>query len=211
MTTNCGDLSEEVVFAALYNNAKPQGMGMMVFKSKEMSVSDAQEILKTTRSFDYHKGRVMKIGFQDYPILSTRGYDRDNQRGVEEIIQELKSSGQCTPGIASTIKELTEEEKANLATDHPSLSFVKVHDYGGKTIEQIETEYGKKVVQFTKIYFTDTFIEEEIKDSIPYPREWFMFMGDHDDTHYKYAGSCGGGIGVNKNTNCIKSASFGFL
>lgn len=173
MTTNCGDLSEEVVFAALYNNAKPQGMGMMAFKSKEMSVSDAQEILKTTRSFDYHKGRVMKIGFQKYPVLSTRGYDRDNQRGVEEIIQELKSTGQCAPGIASTIKELTEEEKTNLVTNPPSLLFVplEVPDYKGKTIEQIETESGKKVVQFVKIYFTEKFIMDVIKDTIPLDME----------------------------------------
>ena len=45
-----------------------------------MSKEDAQEILKQQDSFDYLRGRVMKITIEDEMYVG--GYDRDNGKGA---------------------------------------------------------------------------------------------------------------------------------
>lgn len=78
------------VLAALYNHARPQGMGLMHFTSGDMSPAEAQEILDDGQTyFDYLHGRVMKVDLSKGsfdPYL----YDRDNGHGVaEHIIDNL--------------------------------------------------------------------------------------------------------------------------
>lgn len=73
------------VFAALYNAAKSQGMGVIAFSvtPSRMTRGRALEILESTPSkyFDYVNGRVMKVDLSG-DTLDEWGYDRDNGQGA---------------------------------------------------------------------------------------------------------------------------------
>ena len=66
------------ILAALYNNSKAQGMGLLSFSPAKMTCSEAQSLLDTGRTyFDYLKGRVMKVDLSS-DLLDTSLYNRDN-------------------------------------------------------------------------------------------------------------------------------------
>lgn len=68
------------VFKALYDYAKPKGMGMFMYKPGDISIEQAREIVTESMDFDYVGGRVMKVnisGDSFDPWL----YDRDNGQG----------------------------------------------------------------------------------------------------------------------------------
>lgn len=86
-------LPKEKVFAALYNNAKPQGLGFLHYDPKPMTYEEAKDILNSENNhyFDYFKGRVMKINISTDEI-DERLYDRDNGEGAcSRAIEELKA------------------------------------------------------------------------------------------------------------------------
>lgn len=88
MIINLKDTNKAKVLAALYNNAKPQGMGFLHFDVTPMTEEEAEEILKLQTHFDYLKGRVMKVDLSgDY--FDSWLYDRDNGDGSAE--QALKN------------------------------------------------------------------------------------------------------------------------
>ena len=63
--------------AALYNRARPQGLGHLQHTLGDMAVEEAQKIIDDGRNyFDYLGGRSMKIEICD--DLDFRLYDRDN-------------------------------------------------------------------------------------------------------------------------------------
>ena len=68
------------VLASLYNNSKPQGLGFLSFVPKDMTITEAEELLEQTTYFDYLYGRVMKIDLSG-DTLDTSLYDRDNGEG----------------------------------------------------------------------------------------------------------------------------------
>lgn len=79
-------LSKAKVLAALYNAARPQGMGFLHYDSTPMTEDQAQEIINSGMLyFDYLKGRVMKISLED-EMIDIRLYDRDNGRGCAELV-----------------------------------------------------------------------------------------------------------------------------
>ena len=68
------------ILAALYNNSKPPGMGMLQYDPTPMTTDEAINLLNVTPYFDYIKGRVMKINLgKDTVGLGL--YDRDNGLG----------------------------------------------------------------------------------------------------------------------------------
>ena len=80
------------VLAALYNSAKPQGMGFVHYNPRPMSATEAQSVLDDCGEpvaphfniyFDYLAGRVMKVDVSG-PELDPRLYDRDNGLGAAE-------------------------------------------------------------------------------------------------------------------------------
>lgn len=87
MDMNIDGLNKALVLAALYNGAKPQGMGFMQFDSKPMTEEEAQVILDRGDNlyFDYLKGRVMKISLKSLDV-DTRLYNRDNGMGAAEMV-----------------------------------------------------------------------------------------------------------------------------
>lgn len=71
------------VLAALYNNSRPLGLGILHFKPEDMKQEEAQALLDEQGErnyFDYLKGRVMKISIKS--PLRTGLYDRDNGDGA---------------------------------------------------------------------------------------------------------------------------------
>lgn len=84
-------LNKAEVLAALYNNAKVQGMGIFQAQSGNMITSEAQSLLddSSDKYFDYLKGRVMKIRIED--DLKTWLYNRDNgDNAAENVLSKLK-------------------------------------------------------------------------------------------------------------------------
>lgn len=198
MSYNCEDLKKEDVFLALYNNAKPLGLGMLHFKKNDVTLEEAKELVKNQSRFEYHNGRVMNILFDKYPIINTHGYNQDNTKKAEDILNDLKKNIQTN--LSDCYKEITQEQ-INIESFKINIEPLKIPTYSGYTVSEYEIKTGKKIKQFDKVHFVKI-----IKDEVPYAHEWFMFMKNEDsDGNYEYIGSVGGRIKVNKNLSIIKS------
>lgn len=85
-------LSKADVLAALYNNARPLGMGFLHYTPEDMTADEAQKLLDEAGErpyFDYLHGRVMKIGLVGDEI-STALYNRDNgDEAAERVLSGL--------------------------------------------------------------------------------------------------------------------------
>lgn len=92
-TVYIGDLDKASVLAALYNVAKPQGMGFLHYDPAPMSNEEAKELLGQ-KYFDYLKGRVMKISLESDESFDASLFDRDNGNGcAQAAIDSLRRSG----------------------------------------------------------------------------------------------------------------------
>lgn len=90
-------LDKAEVLMALFNGARPQGMGFLHYDPKPMEKAVAQDILVRGTYFDYVQGRVMKVDLSG-DSFSPWGYDRDNGKGAAEtIIDTLRSTGETNP------------------------------------------------------------------------------------------------------------------
>lgn len=106
------------VLRALYNAARPLGMGRLQFIPGDMSVQEAEEIInngnpestkKHCLSFDYLHGRVMKVDISGLDF-EERLYDRDNGEGAAAaVIAELRAS-YPDPEVAETAEAEKAEE-----------------------------------------------------------------------------------------------------
>ncbi len=77
-------LTKAEVLCALYNRAKCLGLGVLHYENKDMTIEEAEEILKLTVSFDYLKGRVMKVDLSGDESFEEWLYDRDNGEGAAQ-------------------------------------------------------------------------------------------------------------------------------
>lgn len=73
------------VLAGLYNSSQPMGMGMLQYDPTPMTVEIARKILEKTQSFDYLKGRPLKINLEEN-IISVYGYNHDNAKGLAQKV-----------------------------------------------------------------------------------------------------------------------------
>lgn len=92
-------LSRAEILRRLYNASCPLGMGFLHFDTEEMTVEEAEELLKKQDYFDYIKGRVMKVRIPQDGQLNVRLYDRDcgpgaaaRALGIEPKMKALKTS-----------------------------------------------------------------------------------------------------------------------
>ena len=83
MTINLKEhnVSPAQALATLYNNSKPLGLGFLHFDPTPMTVNEAETLLSNQKYFDYLKGRVMKLNFENPENLYVDMYDRDNGNG----------------------------------------------------------------------------------------------------------------------------------
>lgn len=88
---NIKGLNKAEVLAALHNNSKPLGLGFLHFDEKDMTVAEAEELLKQTTYFDYLKGRAMKVDLSSDDGFDEWLYDRDNGNGsAQRVIEKLR-------------------------------------------------------------------------------------------------------------------------
>jgi len=71
------------VLAALYNNSKAQGLGILQADSTPMTKEAAWDLLDQSTYFDYLYGRVMKVDLSG-DELNPALYDRDLGAGAAE-------------------------------------------------------------------------------------------------------------------------------
>jgi hypothetical protein len=77
-------LSKAKVLAALFNSAKPLGLGIIHYKVNHvMDEKEAAELLEEQTYFDYHEGRLMKVDLSEDEVRTSL-YNRDNGEGAAE-------------------------------------------------------------------------------------------------------------------------------
>lgn len=77
-------LSKAKVLAALFNSAKPLGLGIIHYKvNRVMDEKEAAELLEEQTYFDYHEGRLMKVDLSEDEVRTSL-YNRDNGEGAAE-------------------------------------------------------------------------------------------------------------------------------
>ncbi|OGT43834.1 MAG: hypothetical protein A3F42_08125 [Gammaproteobacteria bacterium RIFCSPHIGHO2_12_FULL_37_34] len=92
MKINIQGLDKAKLLQALFNNSKPLGLGFFDKDSnKEMTYTEAQQIVAEGMDFDYLNGRVMKIDLSG-DELDPCGYDCENGQGsVLKVVTALKN------------------------------------------------------------------------------------------------------------------------
>lgn len=79
------NVTRESALAALFNRAKPQGLGMLQYdKAHVMTENEARLVLMNGDYVDYLEGRVIKVDFKDPEEIDTTLYDRDNGKDAGE-------------------------------------------------------------------------------------------------------------------------------
>jgi hypothetical protein len=77
-------LSKPKVLAALFNAAKPLGMGYLHYKPDHiMDEGEAANALQDQTYFDYLEGRLVKVDMSQ-DVLDTAMYNRDNGEQAAE-------------------------------------------------------------------------------------------------------------------------------
>ena len=113
-------LDKAQVLAALYNAARPQGMGFMQYDPTPMSVDEARGLLQRTANFDYLKGRVMKLNFNGDELV-TIWYDRDNGEGsAEMVINSLRATSDVNNKLIQRIHEVGTQGAIQFVRQHMS-------------------------------------------------------------------------------------------
>ena len=84
MTVDITGLDRAAVLQALYNYARPQGMGHLHPKSRDsLQRGEAEELVGGRDYFDYVHGRVIKVRLQEGATrFNAALYDRDNGPGA---------------------------------------------------------------------------------------------------------------------------------
>ena len=79
------NVTREAALAALFNRAKPQGLGMLHYdKAHVMTENEARVVLMNGDYVDYLEGRVIKVDFKNPEEIDTTLYDRDNGKDSGE-------------------------------------------------------------------------------------------------------------------------------
>ena len=84
-------LDKAEVLCALYDRARPLGMGLLHYNPQPMTRAEAMDLLSKTQYFDYVRGRVMKVNLSN-DEFDTWLFDRDNGDGAaESVISALRA------------------------------------------------------------------------------------------------------------------------
>ena len=90
---NISHLDKADVLAALYNRARPQGLGWLHATTEDMTHEQAQRLLEEGTYFGYVQGRVMKVDLSG-DTFDPWLYDRDNGQGAAQSVIDALASTQ---------------------------------------------------------------------------------------------------------------------
>lgn len=111
-------LSKSSVLAALYNAARPQGMGFLQYDPTPMTDDEAKEILAESSRFDYLKGRVLKVDLSG-DTFEERLYDRDNGTNAAAIvIAALRATGDPNTSTMVTLHKTGRKDAARIVSEN---------------------------------------------------------------------------------------------
>lgn len=100
-------LNKAQALAALFNNAKTQGMGVLHYNPNHvMTEAEAEAVLAEGPYVDYLEGRVIKIDFAKYPndCIDVTQYNRDNGPFAAQDALKVAEYDLCTGGLISKLK-----------------------------------------------------------------------------------------------------------
>lgn len=103
---NLGKLNKAQALAALFNNAKTQGMGVLHYNpNHKMHEAEARAVLAEGSYVDYLEGRVIKIDFDKYGEnqLDVTQYNRDNGPFAAQDALKVEED-EITIGLISKLK-----------------------------------------------------------------------------------------------------------
>ncbi len=127
-------LDKAEVLAALYNKAKPLGLGFLQATSQNMTKEEAQTLISNQGGnlyFDYVKGRPLKVDLSSDKI-SPNLYDRDQGQGAAETAINSLKSGHIIP---------SEQIKPQTALDKFAIAF-KQGEFGDKDLDEAMSGQG---------------------------------------------------------------------
>lgn len=147
------DMDKAEVLAALYNASRPLGMGFVQYDPAPMTREEAAGYLAWCTSFDYLKGRVMKIDLSK-DALNPRLYDRDNGEGAAwRAITALRVTGKTNDKQSEDIHKRgvlasADEAKEFLATE--STLEKNVFTLGGRNVAETVAPAVERAVEQAK-------------------------------------------------------------
>ena len=100
-------LNKAQALAALFNNAKTQGMGVLHYNPNHvMTESEAEAVLAESPYVDYLEGRVIKIDFAKYGEnqIDVTQYNRDNGPCAAQDALKVAEYDLGTGGLISRLK-----------------------------------------------------------------------------------------------------------
>lgn len=104
---NIGKLNKAQALAALFNNAKTQGMGVLHYNPNHvMTEAEAEAALAEGSYVDYLEGRVIKIDFAKYSndYIDVTQYNRDNGPNAAHDALKVAEYDLGTGGLISKLK-----------------------------------------------------------------------------------------------------------
>jgi hypothetical protein len=118
-TISLEGLNKADVLAALYNVAKPLGMGFLHYDPQPMTTEEAQSILDSGATyFDYLKGRVMKVNLSGND-MNPGSFDRDNGAGsAATAIAALRDGLGANPQVTAERHRANVTDAATTVREH---------------------------------------------------------------------------------------------
>ena len=185
---NCEGLDVSVVFAHLYNTAKPHEIMGKIYEGQDITTKLAQELLdECGPRFDYVNAREFLIDFKHFPLLNTFGYD-SKQGGLgtmSRLIDELRTRGEINTNVPRITLVDNIEGKIPVLEVTPFLS------------------------QSDKVYFVAPFCNELVQLGIPGTHECCEYVGIVDGKiMFNRPNTNKGTFVINHDQKCIKMETY---
>lgn len=115
---NIEGMDKAEVFAALYNGARPQGLGFLHYDATPLTANEARNKYGVEGYHDYVSGRVMKVDLRGNEFDSW-GYNRDNgDNAAEKIVNALRKTNDVNPEEAELIHKEGTRAAAIILNEH---------------------------------------------------------------------------------------------
>jgi hypothetical protein len=188
---DCSDVRPAALLAELVNSTAPLRMGFFAAQQspQQMTEEDAAEELASSLRVDYVRGLPIKTDFSDMTAVSSRLYDRDAGEGAFLAALERVRRNQGTQAADYTLSA------AELQQVAVASKLQVVAEPGPSRAPQGSRPCDHDLQKFQKVWFVDAFVAELRAGGMPYPSDWFMYMGTQEK-QASFVGSMGGRFAI---------------